>query len=273
MSATAPRYHRVFVSPHPDDAVFSAGGLIALSARAGMRVAVVTVFSGGPDEEVRAREDRAAIAGLGAERVDLGLPDVVARRPGARRPPSLLAVDRALIAEVTSRLAGLGDEVVGPLGVANHADHQAVFAACAALPGRVAFYEDVPYALAPGESARRLADLRAGAVLPRSLGERLAVARWWLARPALRRLAPLPLLPLAAWQAAAAIPPSLLGPLSLREERHEVAAVMDEKLAAIAAYQSQWPMFFGTLEALAAALLAHAGRLGSASPVERLFVR
>jgi LmbE family N-acetylglucosaminyl deacetylase len=40
----------VFISPHPDDAALSCGGLIASLRELGQNVAIVSVFSGGPRE-------------------------------------------------------------------------------------------------------------------------------------------------------------------------------------------------------------------------------
>jgi LmbE family N-acetylglucosaminyl deacetylase len=207
----------LYVSPHPDDAVFSAGGAIALEVRAGRRVAVATVFSRGEDpgaSAARRREDEAAIARLGAERIDLDLAEAPVRSRTRRRARLFAPLDRAeldLAAAVRERLRGIaaGAEVVAPLGVGRHADHQVVHAACAGLDGPTSFYEDLPYGLAPHLAARRVADL-AGLRLGGVAGRLLALARWWAARPILRASGLLrPLAALAvAWRQIGAQPPA-----------------------------------------------------------------
>src|SRR5262249_51187410 len=46
--AIAQTHRALFLSPHFDDAVYSAGGAIALAARAGLQPVVITVFGGMP---------------------------------------------------------------------------------------------------------------------------------------------------------------------------------------------------------------------------------
>lgn len=256
----------LYVSPHPDDAVFSAGGAIALDVRAGRRVAVATVFSRGPDAQAsaaRRREDEAAIARLGAERIDLELPEAPARSRGRRAARLFAPLDReevALAETVRGRLGEIagGAEIVGPLGVGRHADHQLVHAACAGLDGARTFYEDLPYGLAPHLAARRVADL-AGLRLAGAVGRLFQLARWWAGRPILRATGiALPFAALAvAWrQLAAHAAPR---PLALTEAGRDVSAALDDKMAAIAAYHSQWPLFYRSLDAFRDALTVRAG--------------
>jgi LmbE family N-acetylglucosaminyl deacetylase len=275
----------LYVSPHADDAVFSAGASIALAARAGRRVVVATVFSRVADgDQARRAEDRAAVATLGAELVELGFAESFARDAAYRRPARLFAPalpgEAPLVEAVRAALAqaARGAEVVGPLGVGQHVDHQVAHAACAALPSTIGFYEDLPYGLCPSLTARRLAALGAPSVEPRSRRsfELAAMARWWAARPLLGEMAPAPLVPFAALAVALAlarVPPPAAAPLALVEERHETAAAMEAKLAAVARYGSQWPRFFPSLAGWRAALAAHARRLGSPVAIERRFRR
>src|SRR5947207_1216000 len=110
---------------------------MALLARPGHAVQVATVFSRCPDPEVREREDVAALAGLGAERLALGFTDVADRRRTGGKTPGFVAGDLPLVDEVRAALVPHARDatVIGPLGVARHPDHQVAFLACAALDG------------------------------------------------------------------------------------------------------------------------------------------
>lgn len=277
-------YDVVYVSPHLDDAVFSAGGAIALEVRAGRRVAVATVFSrGGGDDARRRDEDHAALAGLGATAIDLALVEAPARDPRLARGRLFLPLgpdSAALVEEVRAAVhAVAGDaEVVAPLGVGRHVDHQIAHAAAAALAGPVSYYEDLPYALCRPLVARRLASLGSpGSNDEGALAALWNIARFWSRRPFLNDAAPWPLRPLAAaliafwqWQS-----PSETAPAArpLLEERIDVSSVLDDKLRAIAAYSSQWRRFFFSLEAFRGALAAHALGIGSKVAVERRWRR
>jgi LmbE family N-acetylglucosaminyl deacetylase len=176
----------LFVSPHLDDAVLSAGGLLATLAGEGVRAVVLTPFAGScagpwsrfarefhaacglPDGEaaaIRRGEDRAALAALAAEAWHGDLLDAVYRRgpdggwlyDGAGRtfgPPD--PGDRA----TAGALAGLVDRAVarlrprllaGPAALGDHVDHAFVRAATTATGRRggtpVLLWEDQPYAL------------------------------------------------------------------------------------------------------------------------------
>ena len=304
MPALTPAARVVYVSPHLDDAVLSAGASIALDAAAGREVVVVTVFSTGKHAEERRAEDRKALALLGARRVDLELPEGPARDPrlsrGARLFSPLTSADRPLVAALRDRLgvivagvAGVanvedsaGTRVVAPLGVGMHVDHLLTHAACALLPVEdLAFFEDIPYALCPHQTARRLAQLGCSTVEKRDRPrEALAAARYWMGRPFLRDRVPAPFWPVAAammaWRNLGDEQPfeasdSLVGPLvgPLVEVRRPVAAATERKLAAIDAYASQWPLFYASLAAFRAALAEHSRRLGSPFVVERTWQR
>jgi LmbE family N-acetylglucosaminyl deacetylase len=120
-------------------------------------VVVATVFSaGGAAHRARQQEDRAALASIGAEVVHLGFADGP-WRPGIQLSYRSLvlesAVDAALVAAVGDAVSALAcalepSETFLPLAVGGHVDHRTVFAASAAIPGPVAFYEDRPYAFA-----------------------------------------------------------------------------------------------------------------------------
>ena len=171
----------VAVSPHLDDAVFSAGGTLARLSAAGHEVVVVTVFTGSvaaptgfalacqtdkglaPDVDymaLRRDEDAAALARLGVRGEHLGLLEAPHR--GYDSPAALFAGRRAaddVAGAVTAALApsvASADLVLAPQSVGDHVDHQIVTAAVAALadPDRTAWWRDTPYAVrhpdAPG---------------------------------------------------------------------------------------------------------------------------
>lgn len=182
-----------WLSPHLDDAALSGGGAIAAAVQAGLRQRVLTACTGAPDPmalspfaaelhrrwglapeqvlEVRQSEEREAMRILGAEQRGLGLLDAVYRRPDlywdmatllggpADGDPLPLELGLAIAPELS---AWPQARIYVPLGVGGHADHQQAFLVGLRLAreGReVRFYEDLPYALRPGELERRLQGL------------------------------------------------------------------------------------------------------------------
>jgi LmbE family N-acetylglucosaminyl deacetylase len=59
----------VFISPHPDDAALSCGGLIASLRELGQNVTIVTVFSGGPGAAGEMTDYQRAALGFGSKAV------------------------------------------------------------------------------------------------------------------------------------------------------------------------------------------------------------
>jgi len=163
----------VAVSPHLDDAVFSAGGTLHNLARAGWAVRVVTCFTAsvrapGPfavstqldkglpaDVDypaLRRTEDRAAQRELGAlpplhppfaEAPHRGY-DSVARLFGRLREDD--DVERTL-APCLARCLDTADLVLAPQAIGGHVDHRVVarIVAAVAAPERVAWWRDAPY--------------------------------------------------------------------------------------------------------------------------------
>lgn len=163
------------VSPHLDDAVFSAGGTLARHAAAGDRVTVLTCFTGNverptgfalacqldkglsPDIDymaLRRAEDEAACRAIGAAAVHLTFLeaphrgyDSAAALFGARRDD-----DRPddLAEELRRQIAHLEPDLIyGPYGIGNHVDHLFVRDALSAAMGDapVILWEDFPYAM------------------------------------------------------------------------------------------------------------------------------
>jgi LmbE family N-acetylglucosaminyl deacetylase len=175
------------VSPHLDDAVLSAGGLIAAAASLGHPVVVATVFAGSPTAPVtsqfgrslleawglgeadpmagRRAEDLRATAELGARAVHLPLLDALFRRDSsgahlyedvtdvfsgfpARGDPAIESARTALDEIVGDVQPAL---VIGPMGIGGHVDHVLVRDVVAALrpqKSHLLSYEDLPYASA-----------------------------------------------------------------------------------------------------------------------------
>lgn len=187
-------YRHIVLSPHLDDAALSCGGMIAGLAAAGRPVLVVNICSGSPapgaahspfadvlharwglpaDEAVRLRlaEDEAALETLGADSYQLDQLDAIYRMPeaytsdaalfGAVAPGDALAETlRPLLEALAARLPTA--IFYAPLGAGHHVDHQATYAAAAALARAgtaVAFYEDFPYVAQDGALEARLSEL------------------------------------------------------------------------------------------------------------------
>ncbi|MGK5499311.1 PIG-L deacetylase family protein [Streptomyces sp. URMC 125] len=161
------------VSPHLDDAVFSAGGVLAVLARAGWSVRVVTCFTASVDDPcpfalstqldkglppeadymaLRRAEDTAAQRVLGTlPPVHLPLPEAPHRGYGSA--PELFTPPRAgdtVGAELESLIRphlAPADLVLAPQGIGGHVDHliTARAVAAAAPPSRTCWWRDVPY--------------------------------------------------------------------------------------------------------------------------------
>jgi LmbE family N-acetylglucosaminyl deacetylase len=138
----------IYLSPHPDDVVFSCGGMIHRQVETGSRVVVVTFCTGDPPSgplsdyaqslherwypaartlaadivATRRREDLAALDTLGAQAVHLDLPDCIYRlNPASGWPlypsqsaifgslhPSELTLIRRTSTKLTTLLHGFG---------------------------------------------------------------------------------------------------------------------------------------------------------------------
>ena len=247
-------YAHIYLSPHLDDAVLSCGGRIRAQAAAGDSVAVVTVFAAAPDAgdslspyaetlharwsqplhavQERQKEDRKALALLGAQAVHWHYRDCIYRRSpeGGYAYASEAALwgpihpsEADLIQALTGRIKALPLMTAGvlyvPLAVGRHIDHRIVRRAAAGTEGTLAYYEDFPYAAEPDR-------LRAA----------LAGCRWTAEIVFL--------------------------------SKEDLAA----KIGAIASYGSQISTFWGDRAAMAASVRAFAERTGSGAPAERYWL-
>lgn len=185
----------IFISPHMDDAVLSAGGLIYDLARSGARVETWTLTCGFPpegdisplaqvlhfqwgfssaEETVRLRraEDARAAQAVGAEAIHFDFLDCIYRRGrdgewlyGDVFVP-LHAQDADLPAQITAALAARlqpEDVVACPLAIGGHVDHVTVRRAVEELGRPLVYFADVPYLLDhPGELERSTMQMQAG---------------------------------------------------------------------------------------------------------------
>lgn len=170
----------IFISPHLDDAVLSAGGLIYDLTRSGARVETWTLSCGFPppgevspmaqllhfqwgfssaEETVRLRraEDERAAAIVGAQPVHFDFLDCIYRRSpdgewlypmSVFEPPH--AADSDLPAQMTAVLASRlqpEDVILCPLAIGSHVDHVNVRRAAEGLGRPLVYFADIPYLL------------------------------------------------------------------------------------------------------------------------------
>ena len=175
-----PYYDRIYLSPHLDDAVLSCGGQIYQETEAGRSVLIVSITAGEPQTDVRSgfaqaqhhnwgvseeeviavrrAEDIAACHLLGAEYLHWPWPDCIYRLdPASRRPlyrsdedifGEIAPAERPLINQLAAKMDTLppAGEIIIPLTVGNHVDHQLTRAAAERhFDSRLLYYEDYPY--------------------------------------------------------------------------------------------------------------------------------
>jgi LmbE family N-acetylglucosaminyl deacetylase len=171
----------IYLSPHFDDVAFSCGGLVWEQVHKGESVSIWTICAGFPGDaqlspfaaslherwgtgervtQVRRTEDAEACAELGATFRHMDIPDCIYRRSirdGSPLYPTREAIFGPLRSEeqeLVARLAGdlsalipVGANVVCPLGLGGHVDHQLVRTAAESLARPLSYYADYPYVL------------------------------------------------------------------------------------------------------------------------------
>lgn len=171
----------IYLSPHLDDVVLSCGGLVWEQTQSGEQVSIWTVCAGYPpsqplsdfarklhsrwetDEDavnVRREEDRKANQRLGANTNHFSFLDAIYRKSaldGSPLYPSVVELCGELRSEDFELAEELRDELskslpqdgelVCPLAIGGHVDHQLVKHAVHGLKRRTWYYADFPYVL------------------------------------------------------------------------------------------------------------------------------
>jgi LmbE family N-acetylglucosaminyl deacetylase len=277
------QYDQLYVSPHMDDAVYSCGGQLALERAAGKRILIVTVFGNGDDSPAalargrgvfgdytqRKREERAAADCLDVDHLWLNLPDLLVRKKsladllrygvGFVELPgdALQAQLHATLTALTAQLLAADGSVFFPLAVGGHPDHRIVHSVARAFltrqRGDVWFYEDMPYAQVRALRDERLQQL--GLTRPHSwLGSTREVHDFVFTH-APRWQRPLTFLLLAAHGLLNRTLFALTrrGAATLEEgDLHErtIDSVIDKKVEAMRAYETQTAYFYAAGDAL-----------------------
>jgi len=170
-------YDHVYISPHFDDVAASCSGRIFKQLHQGESVLVVTVFTKDASHEMttvpktlksalnyqrRREEDSLAMQRMGLDYLWLEHPEVLFRNqtPWSRYWPHYRETpdNKTLCLELTQELHEICRQtdctnLVLPLGVGQHMDHQILFQAGGRLSAtqnhsfRIVFYEETPYAL------------------------------------------------------------------------------------------------------------------------------
>lgn len=168
----------LILSPHPDDAVWSLGGLMQEFSRR-YDIVVLSVFDGDPetratvllnsaqehkwrqftDAGFRRREDLKAVQSLNSHLLSMGYPDAALRCDDRDFLYSSLdnlfvdiehsrkiSVPDDLRIHVTSQIEP-SDIVLAPLGLGGHIDHLITRKIAMTLDNPIAFYPEFPYAL------------------------------------------------------------------------------------------------------------------------------
>lgn len=168
----------IFLSPHLDDAILSAGGWLYEQAQAGWTVEVWTLMCGFPPDErlsdfarelhakwgfssaretvqQRRQEDLAATGRVGALPLHFDFLDCIYRRASTGEvlypndvfvPPHPL--DENLPAQIADQIRMRlypDDEVICPLGIGSHVDHVLVRRAAERLSRPLLYVADLPY--------------------------------------------------------------------------------------------------------------------------------
>jgi LmbE family N-acetylglucosaminyl deacetylase len=173
-------YDTIIISPHLDDAALSCGAQIYMKTAVGQAVLIVTPMAGDPEEPAlssyaqklhqrwelksdavrqRRQEDMIAAAILGADYLHGQIPDCIYRRNQLTGEPCYISdeeifgaidpTEENLANELAEQLGALPNakQILVPLGVGNHIDHQIARKAAEKKFGEhLVYYEEFPYA-------------------------------------------------------------------------------------------------------------------------------
>ena len=287
------QYDEIYLSPHLDDAVYSAGGQLRLQRAAGKRILVITAFANGMGPSTNNRGDRfrdyarrkgeelTAMEELDLDFLLLDLPDGLHREHDAREVVRICLPFLALVpgehhARLSSalqtllpRLIAPGGKLYFPLAVGAHPDHRIVFDVGRELHATgqfdVNFYEDVAYVHIEGMLAERL----------RSLGMRVSMSFFRFARgvhrfffryePRWKGIVYAPQLYLFLFvrymlQRITRIVDRRPGERDATAVERDISSAIDIKVRAIRAYGSQTESFFARGDAIYQELLRSGDR-------------
>ena len=183
----------IYISPHLDDAVLSAGGFIYEQTKAGIPVEIWTIVCGYPPPgeltplaqvihfqwgtgtaeetvDLRRAEDIKAADIVGAKTVHFDVPDCIYRRGPdgeglyfeifTQPHPAETHLSDEIAATIAPGLEA-DDQVICQLGIGGHADHILVRQAVERLNRPLWYTADVPYVFnQPGELAPKVAGMK-----------------------------------------------------------------------------------------------------------------
>jgi len=184
----------IYISPHLDDAVLSAGGFIYEQTKAGIPVEIWTIMCGYPPPgeltlraqvehyqwgtgtaketiDLRREEDVKAAEVVGAKPVHFDVPDCIYRRGPddeglyldifVQPHPAEVHLPDEIAATIAPGLQA-DDQVICQLGIGGHVDHILVRQAAERLKRPLWYTADVPYLFRqPGEPAAQVAGMNA----------------------------------------------------------------------------------------------------------------
>jgi LmbE family N-acetylglucosaminyl deacetylase len=183
----------IYISPHLDDAVLSAGGFIYEQTKSGIPVEIWTIVCGYPPPgeltplaqvihfqwgtgtaeetvDLRRAEDVKAAGIVGAKTVHFDIPDCIYRRgpDGESLYFEIFTQPHPAEAHLPDEIAATiapslepDDRVICQLGIGGHADHILVRQAAERLNRPLGYTADVPYVFnQPGELAPKVAGMK-----------------------------------------------------------------------------------------------------------------
>ena len=150
----------IFISPHFDDAIGSAGGTISRLVAKSKQVKIITIMGGSPENPTdaeyvltRRKENTNACNILGVDYVNADFLDAIYRTEiDYSKKDSIFnqetILEQKLCDNITDYLiqqVKLDDIIIVPTAFGNHIDHKIVRVACEKLKRKISLYEDFFY--------------------------------------------------------------------------------------------------------------------------------